>query len=346
MTQEFDLKIAGESVPVMGASIIRSMDHPGDFFSASIDLDRINNPKLYNQLRAPNFTPVTIHLNNKLQFTGKITGRNRSRSDTSINTDISGVAATVNFIDSQLVPPYQFSIVNIQVIAEEIAKQTATQVVFKADPGGPFFSVTTARRGQTGAQFLAGLAFKKSLIMTNNAEGALLFDVANVNSPPVGVLDESNPVHGPGSSFVTDWSVNFNDRQRFRSYKATSSSPFGHAQGIAIDENINQPRHTVVETNDITGSVQENAEYLKNRSFISNMSIPIPVSDWNAPNGKLWAANTLITIKSETLFLPDGFTFMIREVEFEYSKASQRATIHITPPNVYTKNAVVEPWFQ
>jgi prophage tail gpP-like protein len=317
------------------------MDHPGDFFSASIDLDRINNPKLYNQLRAPNFTPSTISLNNVLQFTGKITGRSRSKSSSGINTGISGVASTVNFIDSQLVPPYSFSLVNLQSITEEIAKQTATQVVFKADPGGPFLR-ESARRGQTGAQFIAPLAFKKSLIMTNNAEGALLFDVAAINSIPVGILDESNPK----DVFVTDWGVNFDDRKRFRSYKATSSSPLGNSQGIAIDKNINQPRHTVIETNDISGSVQENAEYLKNRSFINNMSLPLPVSGWNAPNGKLWRANTLITAKSETLFLPDGFTFMIRQVDFEWGKNIQRAVIHITPPNVYTKIPVVEPWFE
>lgn len=345
MTQEFDLKIGGEQVDVMSGKLIRSMDHPGDFFSAEIDLDRTNNPKLYNQLRAPNFTPATIHLNNVLQFTGKITGRDRSKSESAISTNISGVAATVNFIDSKLVPPYSFSLINLKSITEEIAKQTATQVVFKSDPGGLILR-ESARRGQTGAQFIAPLAFKKSLIMSNNEEGVLLFDTANINGAPVGILDESNPVFGPGSTFVTDWSVNFDDRKRFRSYKATSSSPFGHAQGIAIDENINQPRHTVVEANDISGSVQENAEYLKNRSFISNMSLPLPVSGWNSPNGKLWAANTLITIKSETLFLPDGFTFMIRQVDFDWGKNTQRATIHITPPNVYTKIPVVEPWFQ
>ncbi len=327
MTQEFNLQIAGEPVEVLGATLIRNMDHPSDFFRASIGLDRINDPKLYNQLKAPNFTPATISLNGELQLTGNVTGRGRSKSDSGIATDISGMSRTFNFIQSHLVPPYEYSLIDLKAVTEDIAKQTGTQVVFNADPGGPFNRVA-ARRGQTGAQFIAPLAFKKSLVMSCDEQGALLFDVANVDGVPVGVLDESTL----STVFVTEWSVNFEDTKRYRTYKATSSSPFGNAQGIATDTNINQPRHRVIEASDIKGTVVEHAEYLKNTAFIADMSIPIPVSDWYAPNGKLWATNTLVTIKSETLFIPDGFTFMIRQVDFTFAKSEQRAVIHIIPP--------------
>lgn len=344
MPQDFDFKINGESVPVVSASLVQTMDTAADGFEVDVVISKTNEPELYEQIKAPLYAPVTIFIDGKLGLTGNITKRKRSKTKGSVTTSLGGFSKTFNFIDSHIPGSYQLDDLTLHGMATELAKATATKVIFNTEPGG-IIKRAVAKRGQSAFDFLKPLAQKRSQIMSCTPEGALLFHTANVESEPIGSISEDDQ----NSLIASDFSVEFDDRKRFKTYKVVSVSPFANSeksQAVSSDDNINQPRHRVISSSDITGSVEEIAAWQRNLSIIDALTIPVPVFGWTAPDGKQWEPNKIISFKSETCFIENAFSMLIRSVEFIYNKKSKSAIISLIPPNVYTKNAVVEPWFQ
>jgi len=342
MAQDFDFKIEGENVPTESARLIRTMDTAADGFSVDVVITQKNEPELYEKIRPYRYTPVTVSLEGELQLTGALTKPTRSKSKSNIITTLNGFSITFNFIDSDIAKTYQFNgLQRLHDIAIQLAKATATKVEFATESGGSFNS-PTARRGQSAFEFLAPMARKRSQVMSCTPQGALLFNIANTTGQTVGVIEEDNP----DSLLQKEFSVSFDGRKRFKTYKVINQSPFGASNALSSDDNIKQPRHKVVQTDDVAGQAQEIADFQKNRTIIDALTMSIPIVGWNAPDGSLLIPNTLITIKSETMFVPDGFTFIIRQVEYIFEKNNKSSVISIIPPNAYTENTVVEPWFE
>lgn len=339
MPQDFDFRINGESIPIESGNLIRTMDTAADRFEVEVVIDRQTQPDLYESIKPFRYTPSTVFLENKLQLTGNITKPARSKTKTRVTTKLTGFSKTFNFIDSAIPTRYSFNFFTLHAIATDLAKATATKVLFETDPGGTF-SRKTARRGQSAFDFLRPLAQERSQIMSCTTKGELLFHDANVNGISVGTIEEDS------SLIAEEFTAAFDGRKRFKTYKVVSMSPFGPSQAVTSDDNINQPRHKVIDGSDIAGSVEEIVAWQKNLAVVDALTIDIPMTGWNAPNGKLWEPNTLITIKSETMFIPDGFTFLIRSVEFMSAKKVKSSIVSVIPPNAYTKNVIVEPWFE
>ena len=85
---------------------------------------------------------------------------------------------------------------------------------------------------------------------------------------------------------------------------------------------------------DMVSTAEREAE----RATIDALTIPWPVSSWysDANNTKLWTPNTMVSVISPTLSIPDGFDFLIRSVEYEYSDDGTRAKLGLVPPQIYT----------
>jgi hypothetical protein len=53
----------------------------------------------------------------------------------------------------------------------------------------------------------------------------------------------------------------------------------------------------------------------------------------------------LITIKSPEIFCPDGFTFLISQVEYVSEVSGQTSTLQLLPPSVYNSDSnIIFPW--
>jgi len=339
MPQDFDFKLGGVSVPVSAATLIMTMDTAADGFSGvDVVINKDTEPDLYELIKAPRYAPVTINLDGELAFTGNLTKRARTRDKSRISTILGGFSSTFNFLDSHIPNRYEFNFQTLHDIATDLAKATATKVIFEADPGGQFFR-KVANKGESAFAFLKPLAQIRSQLMSSTVKGELLFHTANTDGETVGTLEEGK------SLLAKEFSIEFDDRNRFKTYKVFYSSPFGRVSAIISDDNINQPRHKILTADDIPGTVEEAVAWQKNLSIIDALTIPVPVVGWNAPNGSQWKPNTLVTYKSETSFVEDGFTFLIRSVQFTINKTTKTAIVNIIPPNAYSKNAIVEPWF-
>lgn len=340
--QPFDLRINGQSVPVKNGRFIDSMDTAADGFTATIIVNPEEQSDLFDAIKPYKATPANIYIENELALTGKLTKTKPIKNNQGIIYNIAGWSNTFNFIDSSLAPPYTYSDQDLHQIAESVAKQTGTIIETTTSPGGKFKGATVSV-GQTGFEFLSPLAFLRNQVISCTPEGGLLFQEANTNGFPVGSIIENDPDSLLAKSFPVP---EFDLRKRFKTFKVIGRTPAKPGEGVATDDNINQPRHKLIKVNgQIAGSMQETAEWQKNVALIEALTLKIPVVGWLAPDKKIWKSNTLITIESETMFIPDGFTFLIRAVELILDDNEKTAELSIIPPNVYTKNKVVEPWF-
>lgn len=342
MTQDFDFKIRGESIPIKSGRLIRTADAACDGFTVKTVIDRLTQPELYKAISPYQGPAVTVSLDGRLELTGILTKTGSSNNAGGTTRDLAGWSNTWNFVDSALTPPYELNDSNLHQLTADTAKQTGTRTVFNANEGGQFSKVTISA-GQSAFQFLRPLAKQRNQIFSCTADGALLLQQADTTSPPVGTIEEGNP----NSLIQKEFQASFDLRKRFRTYKIISQTQAGNGEAVATDENIKFPRHKAINAPDqIPGGTQETANWQKNIALIDAMTMQIPVVGWKAPNGKTWRPDTTITIKSETMFVPDGFTFYIRQVEYVWSGSEKTGILSVIPPNVYTEKDVVEPWFQ
>jgi prophage tail gpP-like protein len=340
MTQSFDLRINGKSELIKQGLLQTQFDTALDGFTASIVLDSVNNPDLYAAVQPYAAPPVEIYLEDELMFTGKLTLPANRKTPASNTSEIRGFAGTFNFVDSHLIPPYERRGYNLRDWAVELAKQTNTPVIFEGDPGGVFFR-ETVEKGQSGFVFLAPLAKTRNRVIGNTEKGELIFRQANTSSQPVAVIEEGFTV------IQKEFGAAFDLRKRFRTYKTTIRNPFSRTSAVVSDKNITEPRHKIIETDSqAPGAANQSAAWLKNIALVEELSQEIEVLGWRpAPNKPLWRHNTLVTIKSKTMSIPDGFTYFINRVDYSQTSDTKKAILSIIPPQVYTGEPIAEPWF-
>lgn len=353
MSQDFNLMLDGESVEIMSGELTRTFDTPNDAFSARIrKVDRIAKPSLYKKISPYQGTPATVFLEKELMLTGRLTKTSNESNISGETVNLTGFSNTFNFVDSALFPPYELSGYTIEALCTEICKQTGTRLIHEGPETGKFDKVTI-RQGQTGYDFIAPLAAQRDHVVSSTVNGYLLLQQANTQQESVGTLDESKN----DLLLTKEYRSEYDLRTRFKTYKVISQTPSefskeggfsaaGIATAVATDKNINLPRHKIVNANDqVIGGLQKTAEYTKNTALIESLSQGLPVVGWMAPNKKLFRPGTLITLKSETLFVPDGFTYFIRAVKYIYGDGKS-CVLSLIPKEVYTNEPIAEPWFQ
>lgn len=342
MAQDFDLSINGLPVQVLNGRYIDTADTGAGGFTASILCDSEKEPFLFESIKPYKYSPVELYIDGELALTGKLTKTTPRKTETSTVYDLEGFSNTFNFLDSELAPPYEILNKTIHSLAIIVGRQTGTNIVHTG-PDGNKFDKATVQRGQTGFDFIKPLARQRNHVISTTPEGDLLLYQPTVTGATVGTIEEDSP----GSLLQQEFTAEFDGRKRFRTFKAVSQTPKGTAQAVATDKNIDQPRHKIFEANDqIAGAIKETAEFQKNQSLINALTQQITVIGWTAPDGSPFKSNTLITIKSKTLFVPDGFTFFIRQVDKILTGSTKTAVLHLVPPNIYTDKEVVEPWFE
>jgi len=131
----------------------------------------------------------------------------------------------------------------------------------------------------------------------------------------------------------------------YRALASSSRSRRAGSAGVVRDPVVTAPRVLTFKADDnLPGEAPNAAVWRKNKSAADSMNISFPVTSWYAPNGKLWEPNTTVTVISPTIGLKGGFTFLITQVEYNFSASGANATLQLKPPTTYTTGEVIEPW--
>jgi prophage tail gpP-like protein len=266
-------------------------------------------------------------------------------SDSGFSKTLHVFSPTADAVDSTMQPPFEFSKMNIKQIADEIIAPLGISV--EIDPLvslpadlAPFDRVT-ADANQTRFDFLAGLAKQRGLLISNTPQGSLKIWRANTAGAPVDSLEESMPP-------AREMSARFEGRKRYNVYQAVGRSPGRKARpktATSKDDRVPRSRFYTFTSDETIGSdIQRAADWQRSKQIADSLTMDFPVSSWYNKTGNLWQENTIVTVKSQTLEVPNGFDFLIRAVEFAFETTGTTAVLSLVPPQAYTEQPIVEPW--
>ena len=335
--EDFQITIKGKQIKVKSARAIRTMDTCADGWNAVAYWDP-DDELLSDLFRPYSYYPTKVWVGGQLIITGPLYVSESQVKDDEVSKVLEGFSYTADLIDSTLSPPYSRNGMTLNQVANELASYHGIKVV-DTTPALGIFEKVTAEPTDTIFEHLAKLAKQKSALISSTPRGELLILRANTTGKPVGSIgDELARGH--------DYSARFDGRERFNAYRLLSKRRGNQLrEAIAKDDVVPRNRVKTINADDTTsGDIQQAADWERSKALVDALSIPFPVSDWYAPDGTLWRENTLVTVESARLHVPDGFTFLIRSVEYIFEEDGKKSVLNLVPPQAYTGEPLEEPW--
>jgi prophage tail gpP-like protein len=324
----------------LSARIVKNMDNGVFGWSVNVGWTPGQDLDLDNNLLPFKYPKASIFIGKTLLVNGFLYGSDPSLINRGRIVQISGYSLMADVHDSTLRPPYEENNVTLVNRIKTVlsAFGMSLEVQNGLDTGGPFRRVT-ASATEKAFQHLSSLCAQRGVLLTSTPEGAALLTQADTKTKSVGTISEGE--HG-----AQEFAGIFDGRKVFSTYKAIGQSPgFFSKSGISKDKNIVRSRFmTFVADETIGGEMQKLADWRRSKQFAEAMKNRLPVEGWYAPNGELWRENTKVTLVSKTLHIPNGFDFLIKQVEFVLDGSGRRTELTLVPPQVYTGEEIGYPW--
>lgn len=333
---DFTLVIDGQEFVVMSARATRTINTASDGWTAVLAWD-LEDREAVAALRPYKYPKASVYLGGELIIDGILYGISPKSTIDSRVIALEGFSFTADLIDSTIRPPYEFSQITIQKLAQDLCDPYGISVVYDLGDVEPFKRVT-ADPSDTVLSFLAPLVSQRGGLVSSTVDGDLLITKAEFGSP-VGTLTEGKPP-------LREIGITFDGRKRFNVYRAIAQSPKRNSKpAVAKDDVVPKSRFLTFTADDTTaGNIQAAANWRRSKQLAEALKFSVPVDSWYDPNGNLWRENTLITVESPTIFVPDGFDFLIESVEYTFENDGITASLNLVPPQVYTGEQIEEPW--
>jgi prophage tail gpP-like protein len=340
-----DFTIVVEGVPFRAVSgrAKRAMDTVVDGWSALVRWDP-QNTKQSEILRPFGYQKAECYVGEDLIVRGIVPTTASRGGLNGIFKSLKGYSLPYDMVDSEVKPPFEQTKVTLKERAETLLADYPISVVFDVPEDEPFDRVTANPSDKLFAHLL-NLATQRGILMTSTPIGELLFTVANTSGQPVDSLVDNFP---PG----TEYEIEFDGRKRFYEYRVRAQTPGRrrrkkaiHKTASAFDEIVPVQRFRAREADEASmGNIQRAADWDRSKVVAEALTLPYPVSGWYTSKGTLWQENTIVTVNSDVLHVPDGYNFLIREVEYIFSAQGTSAILGLVPPQVYTGEPIDEPW--
>jgi prophage tail gpP-like protein len=330
------LIIEGTEVPVVAGTVLSTFDTAADGWAVTVAW----NPDLESQrklLRPYGYQLAECYVGGELLIRGRLYNVAPTVKADGRSLRLEGWSFTADAIDSVVRPPYERNKVTLRARADELVSPLGIVIEFLIDDDKPF-DRATATEGTAILDHLADLAKQRGVQISSTPQGRLMFHRATV-SAPVATIEEGFPPFMEGEA-------SYNGRERFGVYTARAQSPGKtSASASATDPAVPACRQASFVADEADGNdLQKAADWRRSKQFGESLSLSVPVHSWYDPNGERWKVGTMVTLISRSLFLPDGFDFFIRQIEFELKDAGATATLSLVPIQTYTGEPIPDPF--
>jgi prophage tail gpP-like protein len=332
-------------------------------FSAPFEPDRAE----FRQIFEPfTFKPVQVLVNGDLIFTGTMIGVDPQFEPNSRTIGVSAYSVPGVLGDctspsgfgrrgrrSGTGPiPRQFTNYTLQSIAAALCEPFGIKVTFLDPPGAPFAKVAI-RIEEKIHSFLVELAKQRGLVITNDANGGLIFQKSLVDGSSVVTFIEG---HAP----LTTVRSTFSPQEYFseitgyapaKHHKAgTQATVLNKWLGNGLDDGsvpINTHRPTCCKFDDTEAADAPDATLAKMGRMFGNMvSYEIEgLPTWRDPKGKLWTANTLLKLTAPGAMIYKETELLIRGVTLKQNANAETASLNLVLPNAFSGQLPTRlPW--
>lgn len=235
----------------------------------------------------------------------------------------------------------EFGGLNLQAIAKEVTAPFGLNVIFEADPG-PVFETVSFTTATKILPFLAKLAKQRKLVINSTERGALRFLTAIESGVPIAQLQQGAP---PVLSVLPF----FNPQEYYSHITGIEPVLVGLAGSQFTVKNPFLPgviRPLNFEAWDTeTSNVKSAVEAKSGRMFGNMASYSVVVNTWRDPAGELWAPNTIISLLAPDAMVYSPYSFVIRSIEFSRDAVSESATLNLVIPGSFSgKLPTGLPW--
>lgn len=340
---DFTAVINGKAIYAQSGKVRRAIDTVADAFTVSIRWDAVNE-NLAELLAPYGYQAAECYLGKDLVVNGILYNQKIRYSRDGIVKDLESFSLPIDIVDTNCRQPFEQTKITLKDRIETLVEPFGLKVVYDIIADEPFDRVTSSPDDKV-FDHLLGLAQQRGALLTSTPLGELLVTEANTLGSPVDSITEELPP-------ATEYTIEFNGRERFSEYQARAQSPGRRSRSksklkvaSAFDSVVPYTRFMSFNADETTmGNIQKAADWRRSKEVARALTIPIPVYSWYDKNNNLWKENTIVTVKSEQLQIPDGYNFLIRAVDYMFGRDGTPAVLHVVPPQVYTGEEIPEPW--
>lgn len=331
------LVIDGTEVAVSSGQMVVAFDTITDGWAVTVPWNPYNEEQ--RKLYAPyGYQSAELYVGGKLRCRGWLYKVSPSFNDDGRSLRLEGWSLTADLVDTTIRPPYERNKVNLQTRAAELVTGCGISIDWKAGDD-PVFDRVTATEGQAIFDHLSELASQRGVQVSSTPQGKLLFHRAETSAPVASFSEGSPP--------FTSGAAGYDGRARFASYTARGQSP-GKNKATATANDPAVPAHRILSftADEQSGTdLQKAADWKRNKALGDSMALEIPANSWYDREGNLWEVGALVTVVSPSLFLYDGFDFLIKQVEFDLGEGGATSKLTLVPPQVYNGETLPDPWY-
>jgi len=335
---DFTIVIGSREIKFQSARAIRTMDTAADSWTARVAWNPGQDADFDNLIKPYTYQDAKVFIGDERIITGSLYTPTTNKSNSGITVDLEGFSYTADAIDSTMVPPYEVSNITPEDRANQLLNHIGVKSVFDFNFGGPFDRLT-AEITDTIFSHLQEMIGQRGGLFSSTPYGNALFTRAKTDGAPVGTLEA-------GGTFYNSIGGKFDGRKMFNSITAIGESPGNTSKKATVnDSSIPRSRFFTFKADDTTdGDIENAAAWKRSQLYADAYTIQLPVTGWYSPNGTLWRENTLVTVIDPVIFAPDGFTFLIRQVEYVLENSGRTAILSLVPPTVYSGGKIILPW--
>lgn len=279
------------------------------------------------------YKDMTVTVGGEPLFTGTLVSIDPEVNEDSKVLNVSGYAkcGVLNDVTAPASAlPLEFNRQTLQDIAAKLCAPFGIDVVFDA-PAGSAFERVACDPSRKILEFLTELAQQRGLIISNDAEGNLVF-TRTANSPPVARLKQ-------GESPLLNVRPRFNPQNYFSHITGIESSEAGKQGGQHTVKNPHVKagvRPYNFSVTDADGADVKTATEAKAGRMIGNMaSYPIEVATWRDSSDKLWSPGDMLTLTAPDALVYNEYKFTIRAVALRRDATSMTASIELAMPGAF-----------
>lgn len=314
-----------------------------DSFS-TIELSAPFDQSLREVFRPLSFKPLVVTVGGSVLFTGTMIGVTPTIEEGRKAIIVSGYSRP-GVLNDCTPPvsshPLEFDGQGLRQIAESLAAPFGIPVRF-IDSQGAIFDRVAANATQKIFSFFVTLASQRGLVITNNADGDLVFWKSINSGQPVAILEQ-------GKSPLLSVTPTFNPQAYYSHITGLEPTVVGiqgasytvknkHVSGVLRPLSFAVP-------DTLDADVKQATETKAGRMFGSMVSYSVRVATWRDPSGNLWEPNTLINLFAPDAMIYNSYKFLIRAVELSRDRSSESATLTIVLPGAFNGQIPeVLPW--
>ncbi len=331
-------------------SVLLTIDNVGNGFSFNVPF--FPGTKAYRDLFRPfKYQELQLYIGGDLVLNGTVEKIAPSLTDTSNSVNVQGRSKTGVLVDCTFEKDdtMEFQKAALDEIAQTVVSKFGIETSFPDGPGAIFEKAGPGSPTETVFNFLQNLSRQRSLLMSQDPEGKLLFRRAKTSGVPVAELIEghqgilistatydSTKRFSKYDVFGQEAGKNDNFAQLLASISKKPASVDVSSQDVT-DSSIFAIRPKSIQGNDTNqGNIEGVATWAMSSDIAGSIVTPIGYEGWLRPDGQLWAENELVLVQAPSLMIYKPYVMLIKEVIFNSSADKKTVSLALTIPEAYS----------